>query len=390
VRRSGPCFLELVERPWLDLAALLQGALVPARAPFVQAWAPPRAEPVALEPATAAVLASLAQGGWSRSADHPAAAVAELLALGLVCGSEAEPGDAPAAAPLADWFGPAALYHYASRWSEVVARDDLPADAAAAARAADDSERAFAHEADVRGAPPAARHARGDASRAVPLPPPPQQPLDAWLARRETHRLFDPAQPVGLDALSRLLHRSLGVLGAAPLGGGHVALRKHAPSGGGLHPVEGYVLAANVAGLAPGWYHYHAQDHRLAPLAALEREAAGARIVALTAGQRYFRDAALLVALTLRFPRHHWKYPRHAKAYRVMLIDAGHVAQLFALACTEEALGPFVTAAINEAELDAELGLDGVAEGAVVLLGCGVPAPDGAVLRLSHYVRDAG
>lgn len=226
----------------------------------------------------------------------------------------------------------------------------------------------------------------GDDGSAVELPRSAPDDFDRLLARRETHRLFDPGRALPVAVLGQLLYRSLATIAEAPLGGGHVAQRKHVPSGGGLHPVEAYVLAAHVAGLAGGWYHYRSHQHRLAPIAHLDRDAAQQRIASLTAGQVYFRDAAALVLLTLRFPRHHWKYPRHAKAYRVMLLDAGHIAQMFALAATQAGIGAFVTAAINEIDAERELGLDGIGEGAVAALGCGYPAADGAELRLSRYV----
>jgi SagB-type dehydrogenase family enzyme len=176
------------------------------------------------------------------------------------------------------------------------------------------------------------------------------------------------------------------VLGEVDLGGGLRAMRKRVPSGGGMHPIEAYPLVIDVEGLTPGWYHYRAHEHVLAPILTLAREDARARIERLAAGQRYFAGAAMIVALSLRFPRHHWKYARHARAYRVMLMETGHVGQTFYLAATELGLGAFFTAAINDADIDAELGLDGVEEGCVALLGCGFPAADGAAMRLSHYV----
>jgi putative peptide maturation dehydrogenase len=210
--------------------------------------------------------------------------------------------------------------------------------------------------------------------------------LDAVLDRRETHRLFDRARPLTLETVAQVLARSFGATGAAALGGGLSALRKRSPSGGGMHPVEAYPLIVDVEGVAPGWYHYRACDHRLAPLRALSREDARASIGALAAGQEYFASAPLLVALTLRFPRHHWKYPQHARAYRVMLLEAGHLSQTFYLAATDAGLGAFITAAINDADVDAALGLDGVEEGCIALLGCGHPAAEGDALRLSRYL----
>ena len=56
------------------------------------------------------------------------------------------------------------------------------------------------------------------------------------------------------------------------------------------------------------------------------------------------------------------------------------------IAATEAGLGAFITAAVNEVDVDRMLGLDGIGEGVVAILGCGHPAPGGEVLRLSNYV----
>ncbi|MCI1711689.1 MAG: putative peptide maturation dehydrogenase [Chiayiivirga sp.] len=391
LRRARRCYLECGDRPWIDLAALLRGELLPGSAAMVRAYLPPDAKPIDIDADEARVIALCPQHEWveTKTLQAPHAAVARLLELGVLRGSdEARPEreDGVGSDAHAEWFGPATLYHYASRWHGVEARPDLPGDAIAAQTAYSQSAEAFAADAQARGPVPTHRHSRGDDARAIELPNPPASGFDALLKQRETHRLFDPARPLALAALASLLHRSFATQAEAPMGGGLTAQRKNAPSGGGLHPVEAYVLASNVDGLEAGWYHYRSHQHRLAPMEPMAKAEAGPRIVARTAGQAYFRDAAALVALTLRFPRHHWKYPRHAKAYRVMLLDAGHVGQLFALAATEAGLGAFLTAAINEADIDADLGLDGIEEGVVAVLGCGHPASDGGVLRLSSYV----
>ena len=90
-----------------------------------------------------------------------------------------------------------------------------------------------------------------------------------------------------------------------------------------------------------------------------------------TCGQGYFRHASLLVVLAARFGRSFWKYRGHEKAYAVTLMDAGHLSQTFYLVCAELGLGAFVTAAINNVDIDERLGLDGFAEGSLAISGCG-------------------
>jgi putative peptide maturation dehydrogenase len=389
IRRAGRCFIECGERPWIDLGALLRGDLRREMLPELRLHMPPgtAGSPVTAEEAQ--VLLACPRGSWVAADRFPADTVAALLERGWVraCDDATRPPPDPAPGDgLDDWFGPAALLHFASRWEGVVARQDLPADAALAGSAYRLSAEGFASDAAQRGPAPTHRHERGDDVHSIALPRADARAFDALLDARETHRLFDPERPLALAELARLLERSFATRAEAPMGGGLVAQRKHAPSGGGLHPVEAHVLASNVEGLATGWYHYRSHQHRLAPVAGVAKHEVRDCIVRLTAGQAYYRDAAALVALSLRFPRHHWKYPRHAKAYRVMLLDAGHVGQVFALAATEAGLGAFITAAVNEVDADRMLGLDGIDEGVVALLGCGHPAAGGEVLRLSNYV----
>jgi hypothetical protein len=56
--------------------------------------------------------------------------------------------------------------------------------------------------------------------------------------------------------------------------------------------------------------------------------------------------------MTARFARSFWKYRRHAKILRAILLDAGHLSQTFYLVCTQLGLGPYITAAIDDAELE--------------------------------------
>ena len=82
------------------------------------------------------------------------------------------------------------------------------------------------------------------------------------LLERRTWRKFS-AAPVPLAVLGNLLGLTFGVRHWVKLPKiGSVAV-KTSPSGGSMHPVEAYVLARNVDGLAAGFYHYSAADHRL-------------------------------------------------------------------------------------------------------------------------------
>jgi nitroreductase len=52
-----------------------------------------------------------------------------------------------------------------------------------------------------------------------------------------------------------------------------------------------------------------------------------------------------------------WRY-RHSRAYRVILLEAGHFCQTFCLVATWLGLAPFCTAALDDEKIEADLGLN--------------------------------
>ena len=96
------------------------------------------------------------------------------------------------------------------------------------------------------------------------------------------------------------------------------------------------------------------------------------RAVRLAGGRTWVKQAAFLCIMTAVSDRVFWKYSS-SDAYRLFLLDAGHLAQTFALLATAHGLGPFTTAAMSEDAIEELLGLDGVREFPVYLCGAGVP-----------------
>ena len=66
----------------------------------------------------------------------------------------------------------------------------------------------------------------------------------------------------------------------------------------------------------------------------------------------------------------------HAKAYRALVLDVGHLSQTMYLAATELGLGAFITAAVNEVDIEQALGLDPLEEGPLAVTGFGVRGPE--------------
>ena len=188
------------------------------------------------------------------------------------------------------------------------------------------------------------------------------------LMNRKTHRQFS-NQPLTLEAVSQLLGLVWGVTGHLHSQVFGRLLRKTSPSGGARHPGEVYLMALRVKGLKAGLYHYHPGRHLLE----LVNTNATPRKARLYCGyQNYFKDAAALFLMTAVFGRTMWKYPK-ARAYRVVLLDCGHLCQTFCLVATWLGLAPFCTAALKDTLIEKDLGIDGVRESVLYVAGVGLP-----------------
>jgi SagB-type dehydrogenase family enzyme len=193
-------------------------------------------------------------------------------------------------------------------------------------------------------------------------------PLAETLRRRRTVREFD-RHPVELADLSTLLNGTWGRTGWIDAGALGRLLSKTSPSAGARHPIECYVIAWRVRGLAPGLYHYGVKSRSLERL---RRGNFRSQAVRFASGQQWIGDAAFLCVLTALAGRVFWKYGS-SDAYRLFFLDAGHLGQTFALLATALGLGPFTTAAVQETKIQDFLGLDGVREFPIYLCGAGIP-----------------
>ena len=205
--------------------------------------------------------------------------------------------------------------------------------------------------------------------------PPPRQTQDAFtraLLARRTHREFS-GKAVPVDAISTLLYYTWGVTG-------HVQTRmfgrlphKTSPSGGARHPGEVYLVALDVDGLAPGIYYYNGHRHHLH---LIRRGRFRRELLGYSVGQRHVAGASAVFLMTASFPRSMWKY-KSPRAYRVVTLDAGHLAQTFCLVAAWLGLAPFTTAALRDTDIEDALGLDGISESVLYLVGVGAPAISG-------------
>jgi SagB-type dehydrogenase family enzyme len=187
------------------------------------------------------------------------------------------------------------------------------------------------------------------------------------LKQRRTWRKFS-AQKVSGDVFGTLLDLSFGVQHwdrVAKLGR---LAQKTSPSGGSLHPLEAYVMVRKVEGVSPGIYHYDSIGRGLHQV---RRGVSAKQIQKYLAGQWWFRDAAFVVCLTAIFARTQWKYD-YARAYRAILIEAGHLCQTFCLTATWLRLAPFCTIAMADTAIEKALKVDGISESVIYAMGAGV------------------
>ena len=189
------------------------------------------------------------------------------------------------------------------------------------------------------------------------------------LMARKTYRRFS-KQELPLEAVSQLLFLVWGVTGYLYTPRFGRLLQKTSPSGGARHPGEVYLMALRVKGLRQGLYHYHPTRHCLE---AINTNATRSKAFLYCARQHFVRNAAALFLMTAVFPRTMWKY-HHARAYRVVLLDAGHLCQTFCLVATWLGLAPFCTAALKDTLIEKDLGIDGIRESVLYIAGVGLPA----------------
>ncbi len=383
VRRARYLFLTFTDTPTLDLAAFLRGDVRLGLAAQAVALSVLRGEVYPLHDADLELLARVEGTNWTDAGSFDEARVAELVERGLLV-SDADDGEAAElrrreeAIAAANWHPYALLLHALTRWrgvgEEAVQVDSGVLDATLAA---------FVEQ---HGAPPPALNQRPGPRLDLPLDD--RSPLAELLARRRTTRVFDRDRAIGLTELAALLRWTFGAHGYARAGAAFVGVAKTSPSAGGLHPVEAYPLLLRVDGAEPGLYHYDAGRHALTELRRLDAAEAEELATRCGAGQPWLRDAAAVILLTARFERTFWKYRNNSRAFNAVLMDAAHLSQTFQLLATERGIGAMVTAAVNAAEVDEELGVDGYAEGALALLACGpgVEGPSPLQPEFSPYV----
>lgn len=190
--------------------------------------------------------------------------------------------------------------------------------------------------------------------------------LSSVLFARRTQREFADC-PLDFSLFASVLQWTWGKTRSAEHGEIGPFIQKTSPSGGSRHSIEVYPWVFNVRGLDRGVYHYDVEDNALVKLGPVPDEEC---LLQVFAGQPWVPRAPVLFVMASRITRSDWKY-RHAHAYRVLLMDAGHLGQTFHLVCTALQLAPFTLAGFNDTLLEKTLGIDGIGEICLYAAACG-------------------
>ena len=233
------------------------------------------------------------------------------------------------------WGLPAALFHFSVQGNAFLTLEQGEAMQAAKAAACGLPDLFLKHDGH---------------SEVVRLEPPSKtSPLMASMARRRSNREAT-GSSISLKAVADILYSGMGITGFVKNTIAELPLSM-TPSGGARNPYEAFVIAKNVDGLTEGIHHYSAAEHSLSPV----REAPV--VLSEYVGKQDWADSmSCVIVLAAFFERTMWKYD-DPNAYRVVLIEAGHIAQNMLLTAADLDLAACPTAALDHNLLFDQLSL---------------------------------
>ncbi len=161
--------------------------------------------------------------------------------------------------------------------------------------------------------------------------------LEALLRQRRSVRDYQ-AAALPLADISQLLWAAQGIT--------HPTGLRTAPSAGALYPLELYVVAGDVNGLAAGVYHYQADSHRLARVQGGDQRKPLAQAAL---AQTWVGDAAAVVVFAAVYDRTTCKYAQ--RGVRYVHMEVGHAAQNLFLQAEALGLATVVVGAFRDDEV---------------------------------------
>ncbi|MCF7849790.1 MAG: SagB/ThcOx family dehydrogenase [Kiritimatiellales bacterium] len=224
------------------------------------------------------------------------------------------------------------------------------------------------------------------AGRNLPLPQPDLERTDQTGQvidrQRKTVCAFEPDRMTAAE-LSSVLMLNNGVTGKLEYPGVKYYLRS-APSAGALYPTITYVLVNTVEGIEPGLYHYRVKEHELHLID--PDPGLAEKLQDTVPSPALLENADVVFIYAANYYRCCWKYGK--RAYRYILLDAGHVAKNALLGAETFGYQGNPIGCFDDRRVNALLRVDDNEEGALLLLPLGKGTKAGPV-TLERAVKAA-
>jgi len=182
----------------------------------------------------------------------------------------------------------------------------------------------------------------------IQLPPPRLKgrvSIEEAIYQRRTHRTYK-NRPITIEEISQLLFVGQGITNKE---GGRTV-----PSAGALYPIEMYLVAGNVKGIAPGAYKYKPETHELIKVLDGDKRK---ELSEATLFQFWVEDAAAVIVLCGVFWRTMIKYRERGKYF--VFMEMGHTAQNISLQSIPLGLGTVCIGGFNKRKVKRILNLRG-------------------------------
>jgi len=166
------------------------------------------------------------------------------------------------------------------------------------------------------------------------------------LVQRKSVRNYDKNYTVSIEELSYLLYCTQGVKNTK------YPHKRVSPTGGAKCSIETYIYIDKVQTLSPGLYYYFPSEHKIMQIHSRSQEDFED---CLYRGNFFYTPLTFIwTAVPYRLE---WKYVE--RAYKILLLDAGHTCQNLYTACQSIGLGTCAVGAYRQKEMDDFLGIDG-------------------------------
>ena len=170
-----------------------------------------------------------------------------------------------------------------------------------------------------------------------------QTSIEQALQQRRSVRTYL-NKPLTLTEVSQLLWAAQGINRGREF--------RTAPSAGALYPLEVYLVAGNVDGLAEGVYKYRPHQHELLKIIHDDKRR---ELAAAALGQRYVQDGAAVIVIAAVYERTTQKYGQ--RGIRYVHIEVGHAAQNIYLQAVSLNIGTVFVGAFDDDEVKRVLNL---------------------------------